>query len=240
MANVHEPVNEAMYDAVPAHVDDGPTARAMPFVNRFAAGRELGETLVRLPHADAVALGVGRGGIAVAQGVANTLRIPFDVWLARRMLPAGKPDAVLGVISEGSTLVVDPCGLARSGMTLDAMYQLIRTTADHMALEGMRLRRGGTAPVLEGRTVFLVTDGIPAADLLAAAITGVRKRGAARVIVAAPIGVEWAVARLASDAEAVVCLLVLPKLDNVRAWYQEFPLITDKALMQILTPVARG
>ena len=240
MANVREPMNDAMYDAVPGHVEDGPTARAMPFVNRFAGGRALGESLARLSGANALVLGIGRGGTAVAQGVANTLRIPFDVWLARRMLPPGRPDVVLGVISEGSSLVLDPCGLARSGMTLDAMYQLIRATADHMALEGMRLRRGGTAPVLEGKTVFLVADAIPAEDLLAAAIAGVRKRGAARVIVAAPIGVEWAIARLASDAEAVVCLLVLPKLENVRAWYQEFPLITDKALMQILMPVARG
>lgn len=240
MANVREAVNEAMYDAVPAHVDDAPTARAMPFVNRFAAGRDLGRALARLSCADAVVLGVGRGGSAVAQGVADTLRIPFGVWLARRMLAPGTSGVVLGVISEGSSLVLDPCGLARSGMTFDAMYQLIRATADRIALEGMRLRRGGAAPSLEGRTVFLVADGIPAEDLLAAAIGGLRKRGAVRVIVAAPIGVEWAVARLAEEAEAVVCLLVSPTLDSIGAWYQEFPVITDTALMQILAPVARG
>ena len=229
---------EPMNDAVPGYVEDEPTARVRPFVNRFAAGRQLSQVVARHVCPGAVVLGIGRGGTAVAHGVAQGLGLPFDMWLVRRLVAFGKSDVVLGVISEGTALVLDPCGLARSGMTLEGMQQLVVVTADHMALEGRRFRRGGAALDVAGRTVFLVADGIPADDLVAAAIAGVRKREPARVVVAAPVGAEWAVARLASEAHAIVCLMVPPQLQSVGVWYQDFPAITDSALMKILAPTA--
>lgn len=225
-----------MYDAVPVHVEEVPTARVMPFASRFTAGQQLGQALARNACANAVVLGLAYGGTAVAQGVAQELGLPFDTWLARRLMPLGRPGLVLGVVSEGASLSLDRYGLARASMTDGQIRALVKDTAEQMAIDARRLRHGRAALPLAGRTVILVDDGMPAADLLATAIEGVRRRDAARVVVAAPVGKEAAVASLAGVADEVVCLMIPARLRRVGAWYQDFRAVSDGAVMKMLAP----
>ena len=87
---------------------------------------------------------------------------------------------------------------------------------------------------LTGKTAILVDDGIQASSLLAAAIDGVRRRGAQRVVVTAPIGVKSAVQTLSCEADEVVCLMTPPRLRRVGAWYQDFRQVSDGTVMKIL------
>ena len=98
---------DPMCDAVPKYIDDAPTARMLPFANRFAAGRLLGRALGHHAQTDAVVLGIARGGLAVAAGVAQELALELDVWIARKLHPLTAPKLVLGAISEGAGVVID-------------------------------------------------------------------------------------------------------------------------------------
>src|SRR5688500_10361157 len=59
---------EPMWDAVPEHIEDAPTARVMPFANRLAAGSLLGQALSHHARCNGVVLGIAHGGVAVAHG----------------------------------------------------------------------------------------------------------------------------------------------------------------------------
>lgn len=225
---------EPVCDAVPVPVDDAPTARVLPFANRFAAGRLLGQALMHFARTDTIVLGIAPGGLAVAQGVAQELDLRLDVWLVRRLVPDTMPGLVLGVISEGASLVLDRITMTRSGLTENQIKTLVRENADQMVHDARRYRRGTTVPSLMGKTVILVDDGIPTGGTLSAAICGVRRSGATKVIVASPVGAQTAIESLSSDANQVVCLTVPQRLRRIGAWYQDYRPVTESSVMKIL------
>lgn len=225
---------EPVCDAVPVPVDDAPTARVLPFANRFAAGRLLGQALSHFARTETIVLGIAPGGLAVAQGVAQELDLRLDVWLVRRLVPDTAPGLVLGVISEGASLVLDRITLTRSGLTENQVKALVKDNADQMAHDARRYRRGAAAPGLMGKTVILVDDGIPTGGTLSAAICGVRRGGATRVVVASPVGAQSAIESLSSDANQIVCLTVPQRLRRIGAWYQDYRPVTEGSVMKIL------
>lgn len=231
-------VLDPMWDGVPEPVEDAPTARVMPFANRFAAGRLLGKSLMHNAHANTVVLGIAHGGLAVAEGVALELEARLDVWLVRKLAPVLDPTLVLGAISEGASVVLDRDGLKQAGLTSEQIRAIVKDTAEEMVEEARRLRRGRPAVNLSGKTVIICDDGIPAGGTIAAAIDGVRRRGAVRVVVAAPIGTKSAVESLSSEANEVVVLVTPPRLRRVGAWYQDFRQISDGSVMKILAQTA--
>jgi putative phosphoribosyl transferase len=225
---------EAMCDAVPVPVEDAPTARVLPFANRFAAGRLLGQALAHFARTDAIVLGIAPGGLAVAHGLAAELELRLDVWLVRRLVPDTAPGLVLGVISEGASLVLDRIVLARSGLTETQVKALVKENADQMVHDARRYRRGLPMPSVKGKTVILVDDGISTGGTLSAAISGVRRSGATRVVVASPVGAQSAIESLSSDANQVVCLTVPQRLRRIGAWYQDYRPVTESSVMKIL------
>ena len=223
---------DPMWDGVPEPVEDAPTARVLPFANRFAAGRLLGRALAHISNP--VVLGVGHGGLAVADGVARHLDAQLDVWLVHQLTPVLDPTHVLGAISEGAAIVLDREVLGRAALTQNQLRAIVKDTAEEMMADARRLRRGRGPANLANRIAILVDDGIQTSEKLAAAIDGARRRGAVRVVVAAPIGARSVVQSLSSLANEVVCLMTPPRLRRVGAWYQDFRQVSDGSVMKIL------
>ncbi|MGE5182429.1 MAG: phosphoribosyltransferase [Acidobacteriota bacterium] len=225
---------DTMCDGVPRHVEDAPTARMLPFANRFAAGRLLGRALDHHKGSDALVLGLACGGLVVGEGVVDEIGLQLDTWLARRLVSPVHPGLVLGAISEGSGVVVDRAAIATSELSRNQLRALAKDAAEEMAADARRYRRGRGAPPLRGRTAILCDEAVLTGATLAAAIGGVRKRGAARVIVATPVGAADAIGQLRELADEVVCLAMPERLRRVGAWYTSFHAIGERTVVRIL------
>ncbi len=59
-------------------------------------------------------------------------------------------------------------------------------------------------------------------------------RGAARVVIAVPVGAPDAIASLRDDADEIVCLSTPARLVAVGAWYQDFRPVADVEVVQAL------
>jgi putative phosphoribosyl transferase len=228
---------EPMWDAVPAHIEEVPTARVMPFASRVDAGRALGRALAYYAGPNSVVLGVPHGGVVVAAGVAQQLRLPLDCWLVRALRPVTEPTLVLGIVSEGPNLMLEREALERTAMERNQLRALLKDTADQMAVDARAYRRGRPPLHLEGKTVIIVDEGIRNPAVLATAADGVRRRGASKLIVAAPVGVETAVATLANSVECL-CLMLPVRVRRLGAWYQSYRPVSDGALIKILASIA--
>jgi putative phosphoribosyl transferase len=207
--------------------------RVGTYRDRVDAGRQLAARLTPWRAPDVVVLGLPRGGVPVAAEVATALGAPLDVIVVRMLGIPYQPEVAMGAIGEGGVRVLDAELIARAGVSpreLDAVEQRERATLDERVA---RLRSGRERLDLTGRTAIIVDDGIATGATASAACRVARTLGAARVIVAAPVGAPDAADRI-DGADDVVCLLQPPGFHAVGAHYRDFAPTSDDEVAALL------
>ena len=208
------------------------------FRDRTDAGIRLAEHLAALQAPDVVVLGLPRGGVPVAAQVAAALDAPLDVIVVRKLGVPTHPEVAMGAIGEGGVRLLDETLIAQLGITpaeVDAVERRERATLDARVAQ---LRTDGVRLDLTGRTAIIVDDGIATGATAAAACQVARQLGAARVVVAAPVGPSDAASRL-DGADEVVCLLQPAGFSAVGAHYRDFRQTTDEEVSALLESARR-
>jgi putative phosphoribosyl transferase len=212
----------------------------MIFDDRRDAGRRLGTQLESLAHERPVVLAVPRGGVPVAAEVARALGAPLDVLAVRKLGAPGHREYGIGAIAEGGIAVLDPAGVAASGATEAHLDDTIEREAAELRRR-VRAYRGERAPiVLTGRTAIVVDDGLATGLTDVAAVRAARRRGAASVVVAAPVASAHAIERLSREADDVVCASVPRDFSSVGCWYRDFAEVGDGEVVAVLAEGARA
>jgi len=206
----------------------------MRFLDRHDAGRRLAAELSARAPADPVILALPRGGVPVAREIALTLGAPLDILGVRKLGAPGNPEFGVGAIAEGSVIVVNEEVARRVGLdgaALDAAIERERAELDRRVAR----YRGERPPMpLSGATAVLVDDGVATGLTEIAAVRAARERGAARVIVAVPVGAADSIRLLRGEADEVVCLLEARRLIGVGRWYEDFSALSDEEVVALL------
>jgi len=211
------------------------------FRDRESAGAELAGRLVRYAgREDVVVLGLPRGGVPVAAAVARRLAASLDVLVVRKLGVPGHPELAMGAIASGGVSYLDDRLVARLGVSPYAVEAVIVTEAAELARRETAYR-GDRPPVeLEGRTVLLIDDGLATGASIRAAAIAVRRRGAAAVIAAAPVGPAASTARLRDVCDAVVLAETPARFRAVGEHYADFTETSDEAVRAALTAPPPG
>src|SRR5579863_3167973 len=204
------------------------------FLDRHDAGRRLAAALSGLDPADAVILALPRGGVPVAREIARALGAPLDILAVRKLGAPGNPEFGVGAIAEGDVVVVYEEVARRVGLVGAALEEAIRRERAELDRR-VASYRGGRPPVpLAGSTAVLVDDGVATGLTEIAAVRAARERGAARVIVAVPVGARDSIRLLRGEADEVVCLLEARRLIGVGRWYDDFSAVSDEEVLALL------
>jgi predicted phosphoribosyltransferase len=205
------------------------------FRDRRCAGERLAQLLQRYEGEDVVVCGLPRGGVVIADEIAKQLDAALDVWLVRKIGMPIQPELGMGALAEGAALVLDSTNIKWSGATPEDLRKIVHGKAEEIRRRAKVYRDDGDALDVHGKTVILVDEGVATAGTLRAAIRGARKRGAARVVVAAPVIAAEALDALEQEADEVVCLATPRHLIAVGAWYQDFRKPGQDDVVAILT-----
>ncbi|PTT61377.1 phosphoribosyltransferase family protein [Arthrobacter sp. HMWF013] len=208
------------------------------FQDRTDAGRKLGERLVELRGQDVVVLGLPRGGVPVAFGVAEILGAPLDVIVVRKLGVPFQPEFAMGAIGEGNARLVDPRVVSSTGVNDASLEAVERRERELLESRVVRYRQGRAPADLTGRTALIVDDGIATGSTARVACMVARQRGAARVILAVPVASGRALASLAGPDD-VVCLVRAWNFRAVGNYYRDFSPTGDEEVMQLLEAAAR-
>jgi putative phosphoribosyl transferase len=209
------------------------------FANRDEAGRQLGAAVRRaVEDGDVLVLGLPRGGLPVAAGVAAALGAPLDVLVVRKVGVPGQPELAMGAVASGGVE-------ARVAEVLSLMpgaarqFEAIAKREREEVARRERAYRGSRPPLrLAARTVIIVDDGLATGATMEAAIRACRAGGAERIVVAVPVAAPESLARLQSLADEIVCLEQPAWFAAVGQFYQEFPQLEDEEVTRILAAAA--
>lgn len=205
--------------------------------DRAEAGRMLADQLTDLAgRPDVVVLGLVRGGVPVARVIADRIGAPLDVLVVRKLGVPWAPEVAYGALGPGGVQV-------RNEMVADRIDPADRAQVrerEQVELDRREQRyRAGRPPLdLAGRTAVIVDDGLATGATARAAVQVARQLGAARVVVAVPVGSDQAYDMLAAEADEVLCLQVPADFAAVGAYYDDFHEVSDDEVTRALTATA--
>ncbi|MFC5218694.1 phosphoribosyltransferase family protein [Streptomyces coerulescens] len=212
----------------------------MRYDDRSAAGRRLAEELQELRGRDAVVLGLPRGGVPVAAEVARRLDAPLDVLVVRKLGVPGQPEWAFGAIGEHGVRVLNRDVISEAGLASPELAAVEAAERAELERRVRDYRRGREPLPVTGRTALVVDDGLATGATAEAACRVVRGQGAARVVLAVPVGPAHGVARLRQVADEVVCPQTHRILGSVGAWYRHFGQVPDAEVTSLLARAAEA
>ena len=205
------------------------------FSNRAEAGRFLAEKLGNYAERDdVIVLGLPRGGVPVAYEVAQRLRAPLDVFIVRKLGVPGFEELAAGAIASGGVRVLNE-DVVRALPHADEIIESVtaRETAELERRE-QSYRNGRPPPELRDRIVILVDDGLATGATMRAAVAALRRRGAAKIIVAVPVGAPETCRELKELVDEIVCAIAPEFFQAVGQYYEDFSQTSDEEVRDLL------
>lgn len=207
----------------------------MVFSDRRHAGRALAKLVAAEGvNADAVVLGLPRGGVPVAYEIAHTCALPLDVLVVRKLGAPGAPELAMGALASGGDVVWNVDVLRSLHVSRQELYQTVeRERAELNRRE--RVYREGRPPIpIAERPIILVDDGLATGASMRVAIRTVQEF-ASHVTVAVPVGAQSTCEELEHDGIHVLCLERAANFGAVGMYYEDFSPTTDEEVRLLLT-----
>jgi predicted phosphoribosyltransferase len=205
----------------------------MRFASRRDAGRQLGQHLRELGTEVDLVLGLPRGGVVVAAEVARHLARPLDALIVRKIGHPWHREFAVGALAEPDVVILDNASVGKNPIVRLQLDGVIAEETERLQAYRSRFHTA-TAPVLEGKTVLLVDDGLATGATAEAAVVSAKRQKAHKIVVATPVASTSAVDRLTRVADDVVALLVDPDFGAVGQYYDEFEETTDDEVLALL------
>ncbi len=210
-----------------------------PFANRRDAGRKLAAALTDFKDvADLVILALPRGGVPVAAEIATALDKPFDLLIVRKLGVPGHEEVAMGALASGGIRVLSHDLIRTLGLSQRQVNTAIQRETGEIARREQLYCNGRPLPVVTGRTVIVVDDGIATGSTISAAVALLRHQRAKRIVVAVPIAPSDTVDRLRDEADDVIVLMEPHPFNSVSQWYDDFSQTSDEEVHSLLTAIS--
>lgn len=205
------------------------------FQDRVEAGRKLAARLSGYAgRTDLLVLAIPRGGVPVGLAVAEALEAPLDVIIVRKLGLPGQEELAMGAIASGGIRVLNPDVVDKLQIPEAVIGEVARREQAELERRELLYRAGRPARDPSGRTVIIVDDGLATGSTMLAAVTALRRRAAARIVVAVPVAPDTTCRKLQEVADELVCILRPEPFFGVGDWYEDFAPTSDQEVRRCL------
>lgn len=194
------------------------------FENRRDAGKKLAALLTGYRKEISVVLAIPNGGVPVAVEVSKVLDADLDLVISRKIPIPLNPEAGFGAITNDGTMILNEDLVKKIGLRrwqIDHEAGKVRTDIKHRML----LYRGDRPlPIISGRSVIIIDDGLASGITMTAAVESMRHRRPKHIFVGVPCASAIAVKQLERIADKVITCSIgyMPRFavaDYYRYWY---------------------
>ena len=199
--------------------------------NRAEAGAQLADHLAQWNHdANAIVIGLPRGGIVVAAEVAKRLHLPLKSWAVRKISHPSNPELALGAIAPGDVLIWDE---PFERLDPEQRQQLVQQQQQEL-LRRQQLYGDPAPQSLKNHPLIVVDDGVATGLTVRAALRSLEQTAPQRLILAVPV-IDQQIARaLRPMVHELVALAEVTNLWAVGSWYQHFEAVADDQVIRLL------
>lgn len=204
----------------------------MLYRNRKDAGEKLATFLsVEYRGLSPIVLGIPRGGVEIALYVAKMLNSPMTLLISRKLSMPPLEEYGFGALAEESEQYIAP--FAFTSMFINNIEDIIQKQAKEITRRIKLYRNGEPLIDMKGKTVILVDDGIATGVTLVPAIGLCRKKGAGKVVIAAPVSGTHFDEHLL-DADEIMIPERISSFRSVSEFYEDFEQVTDEQVIALL------
>ena len=211
-------------------------AYQIKFKDRFAAGEILASLLGRYKsdREGVTVIGIARGGVIVADVIAEKLDADFDIIVARKLKSPHNSENAIGAIMHDGSIYLDTSTL-KTEKDISDEYMAMEILEQKKEIE-RRLsiyRPNRREYKIKDRNVILVDDGIATGATVIAAERWMRKHEPKRLIIASPVAPKDVVRTLKYEVNQIEVIRTPSKFKAVEQCYQHFDAVSDDQIVQI-------
>ena len=204
------------------------------FQGRIEAGQKLASQLREYQGRKTAVLGIPRGGIIIAQQIANMLEASLDIVLSHKLGAPGNPELAIGAVCEDGKLFVDERISSYVGAD-DSYIEQEKIRQLHEINRRIQLYREALPKLtLKAKVVIVTDDGVATGATMQAALWAVRQEGPAKIVAALPVGSQDSLKKLSKDTDETICLQAPPFFSALSQFYLQFNQVEDEELLEIL------
>ena len=181
-----------------------------------------------------IVIGIPRGGIVVADTIANNLSSDFEVVISRKLRDVDNEEVAIGAITEDGTTYLN-----------EYYIELLNIPAEHIQQETIEqlkeierrkhlFNANSSNYGIADKTVILVDDGAATGSTIIAAARLIKKYNPKKIIIAIPIAQPEVVRLLEKEVDDVIVLTIPSNFVTVGQFYQNFEPISDERVVEIL------
>jgi putative phosphoribosyl transferase len=179
-------------------------------------------------------LGIPRGGIVVADVVAQKLNADFDIVIPRKLKAPDNKENSIGAIMPDGSVYLDALKLRWLKVSPEYVEkekaEQLRETIRRAAL----YRPDNLEYNIRDRTVILVDDGLASGATLIPAARWIKKQQPRQLIIAAPVAREQAAELLKKEADQLKFIITPSNFIAINQFYQNFAPVADEQVIDML------
>jgi putative phosphoribosyl transferase len=206
----------------------------MTFKNRKEAGEKLAEKLIKFKNTEAIVYALPRGGVIVANEIAQKLNLPLDLVITRKIGHPYEPEFAICAIAEDGHRFCNP----NEELEVDATWLMKRFKEEQKEAKRRREVYVENRPMLspKKKTAIIVDDGIATGLTITLAIKEIMHENPTKIIVAVPVAPSDAAKNIEKDVGEFVALIVDKDFAGaIGNYYDDFSEVADDEVVKIMS-----
>jgi putative phosphoribosyl transferase len=201
------------------------------FKNRIDAAMQLAEKLKHYKNSNGVVLAIPRGGVPLGKVIAETLDLPLEIVLSKKISHPLHKEYAIGAVSLESRVLNDTIDVPDFYIEKETI--LLRDLLRQRYNLYCKNKKHYT---LTDKTVIIIDDGMATGYTMLSTLELIHEHRPKKIVVAVPVASSSAVKMIATSPyiDELVCIMTPEDFRAVAQYYKEFQQVTDEEVIALL------